>query len=262
VVVGRIVTIGLTATPDPVFVQNPVTLTATVSSSFGTPTGTMKFLDGTNPIGSTGLSGGVAVIAISKLSLGAHSITASYSGDSSFAPLVSAPVIVIVQDFSFVINNPDVTIPHGGTAVYNLVVSSVGGAGMAANIGFTIAGSPDHSTITFSPKTIPTGSGTTNVTLTIQTPDYPVGPWSQVRGRRGITLALGIFGTLLLPFGRKRRCLGMQLKRVAFMASLFFALASLSGCGSGWKTQSYTITVTASSGSLSHSVNASLTSQQ
>jgi ABC-type uncharacterized transport system auxiliary subunit len=73
-------------------------------------------------------------------------------------------------------------------------------------------------------------------------------------------LALTAFGALLLPFGRRRRraLLARRLVAVAVLATF----AMLSGCGSGWKTQNYSITVTATAGPLSHSANATLTSKQ
>ena len=79
--------------------QNPsnpgqsTTFTATVSAvapAAGTPTGTVTFLDGSTALGTQTLSNGAAVFSISTLSGGNHTITVLYSGDSSFAPAVSA----------------------------------------------------------------------------------------------------------------------------------------------------------------------------
>jgi uncharacterized repeat protein (TIGR03803 family) len=251
VVVAPVIT--LTGTPNPVFLLNPVTFTATVYSPSYTPTGSVTFLDGTTPLGTVGLSGGVASLTTSTLAMGLHSITAVYTGPN-LPPLTSAVFLELVEDFSLTITNPDVVIPHGGTGVFNLVVTTVGGTQIASTVGFGIAGSPDHSPVTFSPGTVAVGSGTTGVTLTIQTPDYPVGPWSSIV-RPPVVLALTAFGALLLPFGRRRR---RRLLLVAVLATF----ATLSGCGGVWKTQYYSMTVTASAGPLSHSVSAKLTSQQ
>jgi alpha-tubulin suppressor-like RCC1 family protein len=67
-----------------------VTLTATVSSSAGTPDGSVTFTDSVAGVLGTGtLDGsGVATLTTSSLSIGAHTITASYGGATSF--LVSA----------------------------------------------------------------------------------------------------------------------------------------------------------------------------
>jgi hypothetical protein len=250
--------VTLTGTPNPVFLLNPVTFTATVSSPAFQPTGSVTFLDGTTPLGTVALNGGVATLTTSTLAMGLHPITAVYTGPNF--PSQTSPVLLeLVEDFSLTITNPDVVIPHGGTAVYNLVVMTVGGTVTASTIDFGIAGSPDHSPVTFAPATVATGSGTTNITLTIKTPDYPVGPWSSIV-RPPVVLALTAFGALLLPFGRRRRraLLARRLVAVAVLATF----AMLSGCGSGWKTQHYSITVTASAGPLSHSASATLTSKQ
>ena len=68
---------------------DPVTFTATVTTSgSGTPTGTVTFTDGGSTLGTTSLStsGGVttATFTTSSLSVGSHSITATYNGDSTF----------------------------------------------------------------------------------------------------------------------------------------------------------------------------------
>jgi hypothetical protein len=61
-----------------------LTFTAAVASSGGTPTGTVTFMDGATILGTGILSGGTTHIT-STLSLGSHTITATYSGDANFA---------------------------------------------------------------------------------------------------------------------------------------------------------------------------------
>jgi hypothetical protein len=262
VVLDNRLTVTLTGVPNPVFLGNPITFTATVASPAGTPTGSILFLDGSTPLTTLPLGGGSVSFTTSTLSLGLHSITAVYSGDAVFAPITSAPLSVLVEDFSLTISNPNVTISHGGTAVYNLAVTTVGGTFMASAIQFAVTGNPDNSPLAFNPPQIATGSGTTNVTLTIQTPDYPVGPWAQVSGQK-FTLAFLSLGTLF-GLGRRRRLFGLRSSRIAmllFALGLSAATITLSGCGSGWGAQPYSMTVTASSGALSHSVAAHLVSQ-
>ena len=59
-----------------------------VSPGSGTPTGTVSFYNGTAPTGTllgTGtLSGGIATKAITSLSLGTHTITVVYGGNTNF----------------------------------------------------------------------------------------------------------------------------------------------------------------------------------
>ena len=84
--------IALTSSMNPASVGQSVTFTATLNSPAGAPTGTVTFYDGATQLGSGTLASGVATYATSALALGAHSITALYSGDSNFAPVTSTAV--------------------------------------------------------------------------------------------------------------------------------------------------------------------------
>jgi large repetitive protein len=71
--------------------QNPsnfgqsVTFTASVAPQFsGTVKGSVTFYDGTTILKTASLSGGVAKFTTSTLVSGAHSITATYNGSTSF----------------------------------------------------------------------------------------------------------------------------------------------------------------------------------
>jgi len=59
--------------------------TVSVTISGNSPTGTVTFREGGTVLGTATLSNGVATLAIPGLSLGTHSITASYSGDANNA---------------------------------------------------------------------------------------------------------------------------------------------------------------------------------
>jgi hypothetical protein len=76
----------LTSSLDPSDLNQQVTFTATVSSSSGTPTGSVDFYDTSTNIdlGSVALSGGVATLNISTLAVGSHTITATYNGDGYY----------------------------------------------------------------------------------------------------------------------------------------------------------------------------------
>ncbi len=75
-----------------------VTFTASVQSSAGgSPTGTVTFFDGGSSLGSVNLSGASAQLTVSSLSVGSHSITAKYSGDSSFAASTSGSLTETVN---------------------------------------------------------------------------------------------------------------------------------------------------------------------
>jgi large repetitive protein len=74
-----------------------VTLTANLNALEGSPTGTVTFYDGKTAIGAAvALSGNVATLQTTTLSIGAHSITAVYSGDSKNDPSTSTAITEVL----------------------------------------------------------------------------------------------------------------------------------------------------------------------
>ncbi|HTJ70685.1 MAG TPA: Ig-like domain repeat protein [Actinospica sp.] len=86
-------TLALVSTVNPSVAGQQVQITAAVAPvapATGTPTGTVTFtVDGTAGSPVTLASGG-ATLTLPALSAGSHTITAAYSGDSTFAPATSA----------------------------------------------------------------------------------------------------------------------------------------------------------------------------
>ncbi|MFY9853825.1 MAG: Ig-like domain-containing protein, partial [Terracidiphilus sp.] len=99
---------GTTTTLTPAPAPNPsnygesVTLTASVSSSGGTPPNgeTVKFMSGSTSLGTATLTSGVASLTTTALPVGADSITAVYGGDSDFAGSTSTAVSETVNKAS------------------------------------------------------------------------------------------------------------------------------------------------------------------
>jgi hypothetical protein len=92
----------LTSSANPSLLNQSVTFTATVQSSFGTPTGSVVFMDTTTntPLGTVLLSSnGTASITVPNLALGAHSIQATYAGRGSF--LGSSGMLTQQVDYKF-----------------------------------------------------------------------------------------------------------------------------------------------------------------
>jgi Big-like domain-containing protein len=87
--------IGLTAAPNPSAFGQSVALTATLAPS--TVTGSVQFFDGAVSLGTAGVSSGTAAISISSLGVGAHSITAVYSGDANYNSVTSAATVQTVN---------------------------------------------------------------------------------------------------------------------------------------------------------------------
>ena len=80
--------------PNPSTSGETVTFTATVSPPDAT--GSVQFFDGSITLGTTPVSGGSASLSTSTLSIGNHSITASYSGDVTYNSSSSSVVVQTV----------------------------------------------------------------------------------------------------------------------------------------------------------------------
>ena len=59
-----------------------VTLNVTVSGAGATPSGTVRFMDGSSLLGTATLASGVASLSLKTLSVGLHNITVIYDGDT------------------------------------------------------------------------------------------------------------------------------------------------------------------------------------
>jgi len=89
----------LTSSVNPSTIGQGVTFTATVTSNDGTPTGSITILDGSLPLGTYALSGGVASTPpLSSLSAGNHLIVANYLGAPSFLASSSDLTQLVVGD--------------------------------------------------------------------------------------------------------------------------------------------------------------------
>jgi hypothetical protein len=79
-------TTSLSPSANPATLGQSVTFTATASGGSPIPTGSIKFMDGATVLGSSPIgAGGIATLSTSTLAFGAHSITASYQGDTDHA---------------------------------------------------------------------------------------------------------------------------------------------------------------------------------
>ena len=273
-VVLNAVTVAVTSSINPVFLDNPTVLTATLTTlATGTlPSGTVNFFDGATPIGSGTIVNGMVSITASFVYAGTHNITAVFAGDATDAPATSPVYLQTVADFSLTIatggSNSATTIA-GGTATYNLVATPIITATFPGALTLTVTGLPATVTGTLTPTTIAAGSGTTPVTLSVTAETllqlgrlhHPPTNHSPIR-YAPVTLAL-----LALPLAWFRR----RKRFASLLASLlvFFAItAGLSGCAGpantgyyGETPQTYNLTVTATSGNLSRSTYLTLTVQ-
>ena len=83
---GTPTTAALGSSLNPSTYGQPVTFTATVTSTAGTPAGTVTFMDGPATLGSSTLNAsGQATLTASSLLAGSHSMTAVYAGGGGFS---------------------------------------------------------------------------------------------------------------------------------------------------------------------------------
>ena len=131
----------------------PVAYTATVTStSAGTPTGTVSFLDGIVPLGSAKLNAqGQAQLTTSNLALGGNAVTAVYDGDSTFAASTSA---ILNQTAGEPTTTTLAAEPSSATVVSGQPVT------YTATVGSTYPGTPTG-TVSFYDGSTPLGSAAT-----------------------------------------------------------------------------------------------------
>ncbi|HWY68996.1 MAG TPA: Ig-like domain repeat protein, partial [Terriglobales bacterium] len=144
-----------------------VTFTATVTSTGGTPTGTVTFKDGTTTLGTGTLTSGTATFNTSTLSSGPHSITALYGGDTNFQASTSSALSQTVNQAS------------SATAVASSLNPSTFGAAVTFTATVTSSGGTPTGTVTFKDGSTTLGTGTlTSGTATFNTSTLSSGPHS------------------------------------------------------------------------------------
>jgi hypothetical protein len=114
------------------------------------------------------------------------------------------------------------------------------------------------------PPSLAAGAGATSVSLRVQLASQTAS--LDHRSLLALKLSPLMLGMLLLPFGGKIRQAAGQHWRTVRLLLLLLAATSLVGitaCGgsSGTQAKSYTLTMTATSGSLAHSTTLMLTVQ-
>jgi hypothetical protein len=223
------------------------------------PTGTVTFYDGATQLGTVSVVAGTATYTLSVLAFGNHSITAVYSGDSTYLPATSGALPENIENFMLAVSGTGTaTVIPGAPADYPLVITPVGGAALAGTVSFSVTGAPEQATVVFTPAAVAVNSGATTVIMRVTPISLAAAqPQSGPFGNSSLPVALGL---LLLPFAGMLRKASSRWFRLAVLAVASAALlAGSTGCGFNYSPQDYTITITAASGSLSHTATVKLT---
>jgi large repetitive protein len=248
----------LTANSAAIHPNQTVTLTAQVTSNTsGTPTGSVAFYVNGTILMTVPTTAGVAQLTTLLPPGETAAITAVYSGDANFTTSTGTTSVVVGSlDFTFTNTGASAyTAAPGAVASYSFALAPLYGS-YAGPVSFTVTGLPAGAVASFTPSSVAADGGAVPVTMTVQTAsamahndNYGNSPLG-----RGVVLAL-----LLLPFGMKRKLREKLRGRMLLLVLLLAGTtAAMTGCGSnsGFILQSpgtYTLTVTATSGTLQHS---------
>jgi hypothetical protein len=163
-------TTSLVSSSNPSNAGSQITLTATVSSTGGTPAGSITFSDGGSLLAGVPLSAGVAQYTSSTLPVGTHPITAAYATNGNFAAssdslnqvvngVPSAANVTAASNPAYIAQNVTLTgsvtsvsgTPSGTLAFYD-------GATLLGTVALSISGQASLATAF-------TGAGTDNLTV-------------------------------------------------------------------------------------------------
>jgi hypothetical protein len=197
-------------------------------------------------------------------------ITVTAAGASNSPQSVA--VTFTVQDFQMGMGSggsTSATVAAGSSAVYNLAVNAMNG--YSGSVSFACSGLPAASSCSFSPTQVNV-SGTTAIPFTVTvtttarsttagiTASHPLFPKPDYKPMIALAFAV-MLGALMLMSGLPSR----QRRFALLAAMLIIAAFGLVACGSqtatttGTPTGSYTVGVMASSGTLNHTMNLTLT---
>ena len=277
---GATPTVTLVSSNNRILFNSQVAFTATVSASAGTPTGTVKFNDGTTLLGSGTIASGTVTFTTSSLAAGVHSITVVYSGDSIFSSATSAALTQTVVDYAVSPSGASTqTVTPGGAATYVVAVTPTEGTDLPAVATLTVTGLPAGATaslttasttatwtqLTATSWQVPASTTLGDVSLTFSIPALATAaPKPEQPGRSASPL---LWALLLLPFAARFGRAGKRMRRALLLlfclAASGVAIAGFSGCSArngffGQPPTAYDITVTVTAGSLSHSTNLTL----
>ncbi|MFP5229442.1 MAG: FG-GAP-like repeat-containing protein [Acidobacteriota bacterium] len=265
----------LTASASTVTSGANVTFTDTVTPAAGgtgTPTGTVTFMNGPTDLGSAPLTNGVASFSTTALPVGADSVTAVYSGDTSFATSTSNAVAVTVSavqpSFTMAASPASASVTAGTAATTTITVTPAGGFNAA--VSFACASQPTGPACTFSPATVTPNGAAATTTLSIGTTNLGAMtlPWRPGSRSGGVTTGAVLAAGVLWVFGRRKNIPWLRMMPLVVILLLIAGAAvgcggssgnSSGGGGGGGTSKTYTVTITGTAGSQSQTATFTLT---
>ena len=159
---------------------------------------------------------------------------------------IASATYTLPVDFSVTINPSSLNVQWGGSVTATVTVKDQGD--FNSNVAFACSGLPQGATCTFTPEIVPTAAGTTYTALTVSAPTMTAAQ----RGDRGPLIPGSILAAAMCIWGwRKWRRVQLLL-----LAGCMAALGAFIGCAAVLHLETdhstSTVTVTATSGSLSH----------
>jgi PKD repeat protein len=200
-----------------------------------------------------------------------HDVTATVTDVNGLTSMATATADGTGPNFSFGVSPANASVHAGHQAVFDLNVSGTNGSFNSAVLLACSSGLPPGASCTFSPSSLTPGKATATSTLTISTSAASAG--LKTRGRAGYfplyAVWIGLPGFIFAAVRRKRLAGRNWLPLVAACV-LLSVLALQVACGGGGSSSSGTpppqtatnnISVTASSGTVQHSIRVTLTIQ-
>jgi hypothetical protein len=243
----------------------PVTLTAKVTASAGTPTGVVTFYNGSAVLGTATLDAtGTATLTTSFPTPGVYSLTASYAGSGTIMGSISTPLTetVVTVGVTASISPASLTIASGSSGTLTITVTPMGG--YTGTVSFSCGTLPVNVSCNFAPPslTLTAGSGPVTDTLTIHTMSQTAAfTPSSPPAKSGIYLGTVIwlpasFMGLCGLFRRKRKPLRVRsLLTITVICLGLAGIETLIGCAGGPSrdaragTYAIPVTLTLASGS-------------
>ncbi len=257
-------------------------VTVTVTAANGTPTGTVTIaVDGgtTIPITTLTLANGQASYTVpGTLAAGSHQVTATYAGDTTFAPSTGSLTLTLagtaIPSGSFTLAVPAVTVTSGSTGSTTITLTPSGGYNGSVNFAIT-SGLPANTcsriTVPQAELTNGTSAPLSQYTLTIGA-SAAVCPLAALRGGPGGSVLAGhslavfasnrpasdtpsherrngalLAGLLAFGFLTRKRYARLPTLLAAGALTLFIGLG-VSGCGGNTATVTPTTTTSAATG--------------